>query len=829
MPRKSVHAEDIVYFPERILSKVSRVRDYPLTLIEAPSGFGKTTSFREYLRAHIPSSSRAFWYTSLGEPSTKAWGTICDLFDDVDPRVSRNLRSLDTPNRETMADVAAIMRECSCDRDSFLIIDNYQLVKSEVQSDIINAFSLHRNNTLHIVFITQKLSENTTWRAPDIHNIGPVDFSFDKRSVQRYFALAGLTLSSQELETVCAATGGWIAALKLQMLHYKATGGLAPANTMNDLIETSIWNRLSEEEKRFLLSVSLFECFSPRQASIMLEGVSNDVNIDEILRRNAFVPFVPNEGVYYMHSLLQNYLKSRFEETGEAFRRETYRRAGRACETVGEYFHATQFHIETGNYEAILSMPFTTQYFYNFRERSVIDLFERLVDECPEETLLKYPLALVTFGQQFFRDRRMLPFSKTTALVQKLLDAPSGLSGTELLRIRGEFSILMSFPQFNDIAKMSEYHRRAYDSLRHLSDPPRSVIFGGAMPWTMSGASVLFLYWRESGALKKTLSVMDECLPYYVALAGGHGAGGEYVLRAEAALFRGDDVEAEVMCHTALFEARSAGQIGNCLCASLVLARIMLLRGDGDSYTSIRRSILKDAQEAQQTSLLRIGDLCQAVTDLALGRLDDLPPWLRDAESIRKVVYTDGQPYAMMLHGMALLQEERFSELYGIAEPVMEFARRMHYMLPQVYYNIYLAVAKNAEGCRDEAVRHLEQALFLALPDEVYLPFAEHGDSLTPLFDSLQSAFPEDRVRALRSLCARQASGAEAVRKALSGSGCILSARQREVALLLKNGLSVKEISEKLFVTENTVKSITKAVYGKLGVHSRVELTKASF
>jgi len=100
---------------------------------------------------------------------------------------------------------------------------------------------------------------------------------------------------------------------------------------------------------------------------------------------------------------------------------------------------------------------------------------------------------------------------------------------------------------------------------------------------------------------------------------------------------------------------------------------------------------------------------------------------------------------------------------------------------------------------------------------------------LTPLFDSLQSAFPEDRMRALRSLCARQASGAEAVRKTLSGSGSILSARQREVALLLKEGLSVKEIASKLFITENTVKSITKAVYGKLGIHSRVELTKASF
>ena len=348
------------------------------------------------------------------------------------------------------------------------------------------------------------------------------------------------------------------------------------------------------------------------------------------------------------------------------------------------------------------------------------------------------------------------------------------------------------------------------------------------MPWTLSGASVLFLYWRKSGGLEKTLSVMDDSLPYYVTLAGGHGAGGACILRAEASLLRGDDSEAEILCHKAIYEASAAGQTGNCLCAELLLARVAILRGDYEAYTSIRQNIVKRAKEANQTSMLRIGDLCLAHTDLALGRQEDLPSWLRDAESIRKVVYADGQPYALMLHGMALLRERRYEELYCIAESVKDVARRMNYLLPQVYYSIYLAAAKSAQGRRTEALPHLKEALSLALPDRVYLPFAEHEEYLTPLLQSLRGDLPTEETATLLELCTRQTAGTDAIRRALSGTRSPLSDRQREIALLLKEGLSVKKIADKLFITENTVKSITKTVYGKLGVHSRIELIKIS-
>ena len=48
--------------------------------------------------------------------------------------------------------------------------------------------------------------------------------------------------------------------------------------------------------------------------------------------------------------------------------------------------------------------------------------------------------------------------------------------------------------------------------------------------------------------------------------------------------------------------------------------------------------------------------------------------------------------------------------------------------------------------------------------------------------------------------------------------------REGEIFLLLAQGYTMPAISEKLFVSENTVKSHVKAIYQKLDIHSRTEL-----
>jgi len=54
-----------------------------------------------------------------------------------------------------------------------------------------------------------------------------------------------------------------------------------------------------------------------------------------------------------------------------------------------------------------------------------------------------------------------------------------------------------------------------------------------------------------------------------------------------------------------------------------------------------------------------------------------------------------------------------------------------------------------------------------------------------------------------------------------------LTKRRRQVAALACYGLSNRQIAEKLGVTEGTVKIHLHAIYEKLDIHSRAELTTA--
>ena len=56
-----------------------------------------------------------------------------------------------------------------------------------------------------------------------------------------------------------------------------------------------------------------------------------------------------------------------------------------------------------------------------------------------------------------------------------------------------------------------------------------------------------------------------------------------------------------------------------------------------------------------------------------------------------------------------------------------------------------------------------------------------------------------------------------------------LTAREREILLLLKDGYSRKEIAKKLFLSEDTVRSHIRNIYEKFEVHNRAQALKLVF
>jgi LuxR family maltose regulon positive regulatory protein len=67
------------------------------------------------------------------------------------------------------------------------------------------------------------------------------------------------------------------------------------------------------------------------------------------------------------------------------------------------------------------------------------------------------------------------------------------------------------------------------------------------------------------------------------------------------------------------------------------------------------------------------------------------------------------------------------------------------------------------------------------------------------------------------------------VGKTLAEVNSSLTRWEREIALLAKKRLTVREIADELFLTENTVKSAMKIIYRKLDIHSKAELSALNF
>ncbi len=121
----------------------------------------------------------------------------------------------------------------------------------------------------------------------------------------------------------------------------------------------------------------------------------------------------------------------------------------------------------------------------------------------------------------------------------------------------------------------------------------------------------------------------------------------------------------------------------------------------------------------------------------------------------------------------------------------------------------------------------LGRALTLAEPRGFYRIFVDEGPSIAPLlYQALDRGIAPDYVR--RLLGAFPIDEPEQVDHAEPPgfeAGYIEPLTEREIQILqlIAAGLTNPEIATRLFLSLHTVKTHTRNIYGKLGVHTRTE------
>ena len=142
-------------------------------------------------------------------------------------------------------------------------------------------------------------------------------------------------------------------------------------------------------------------------------------------------------------------------------------------------------------------------------------------------------------------------------------------------------------------------------------------------------------------------------------------------------------------------------------------------------------------------------------------------------------------------------------------------------VLGTVYAHIHLASAFSLQNRDSEARTELLEALRLAMPDRILIPFAENGIYLRKTMDKVRKdgLYCEELDRIFQLMDQIEGSAEKILREKF---GVIpdygLTEREMEVAKLAADCMPTTEIARQLELSPNTVKNHLKHVFDKMGI-----------
>lgn len=802
------------YFSPRLSALLDGMLTAKTTIISAPAGYGKTTAARYVLNRHLPGGAAVYHLDCVEEPAGAAWKRFGRAIQKIDNRIGNALLKIGLPDEDTKGDAAYLFTELVCAEETWLVIDDFQLFQTAVPETVWNALIEHGAENLHTVILTQRPVKMRMTLKPGVLYLGREEMRLTESETGEYFAWCGVSPSPEQVRTVSRYTEGWIAALRLQLKCYMDTGSFLDTRDIHRLIGEVVWDKLTREEQNFLLLISPFDSYTYRQAAHMLNLQEAPEYVRTLSLHNNFIFEDAHGHLFRPHSTLLEFLRGELAALPEETRRHIFTCAGEWCGLNGQSEQAMYFFHRVGDYEKILSLEFRGMEFERTEETRVADLLLDILDHTDAEMKLRYPVSVVKIIFILFGAGRYEEFGRWCGGMSALC-AGSSLPEPEKNRLSGELSLLTSFTRFNDITEMGTLMRRAHEL---LGGRPSLIQMNDA--WSFGCPSALFLYHSAPGRLDRELADMTENCCHYFALTQGHGSGGDVLMAAEAHYHRGEMEHAEILAYKALYQAENKRQECVCIGAALLLGRLAVVRGDGDGFSSVLERIAGYAAQNPIKSNRMEADMAAASLMELVGAEQDIPLWLREGDISEKRLFAMSIPYAQTLFGKYMIQSGKPEIWLGMERDALALAELLHCCMAMLYGKILTAAAWQARGKMPEAISALKEALDMAIPDALYMPFAENRALLEPLLTEHCSRTEREKIFALAQ---KQETGAEAVRR-----GCYLSSlpfglteREYEVAELAARGLRNQAIAQTLFVTDNTVKKHLKTIFQKMDVRSR--------
>ena len=797
-----------VYISERLQESLRPISRCAMTTVVAPMGYGKTTAVNWYLserakaetphiiRISVYSDNLAIFWKSVQEAFARAG--FCFLREYPCPTDAAGGGLLVDDLCHTLAG------ETPC----YLFIDDFHLLTDKRAALFLCMLANRLPANVHLIVASRDRflpAAEAVRLGAKVYQIGTEQLRLNHTELAVYAHRCGTELSDAQVESLLYSSEGWFSAVYLNLRTLSERGVLPSRHS--DIYATftaAMIDPLPEKQREFLAVMGLADEFTVEMA----QCITGDPDAGQILslltEQNAFVTRLPDGVTYRFHHMMKACAERRFLRLDAETQRLYWERFGLWYEQHRQYLHAIAAYRRSENYDALLRVIRSDAgiLLASLKPEDVLDA----LDNCPAETLKAYPLAILVLMRRMFTWRQIPKMLELKALLLAAIEEHPELSEEERGNLLGECDLIMSFLCYNDISAMSRLHRSAS---AQMSRPAISIQSGGG--WTFGSPSVLMMFYRAPGELERELAEMDECMPHYYQVTNHHGQGAETIMRAEALFCQGRFTDAHIELERAYAQVKNNGQVNMALCCDFLSRRLSRYTDVEQRYTFAER--YAELLRYHDAAWINLWSATSAYYHALQGEADKIPEIFSQHRLSDINMLAPGKPMMEMIENQVYLAQGAYARMVGRSAELLAVCEAMHYALVALHLRVQTAAAYEKLGKIEEARAWLKKALSDAAPDGLVMPFVENYDYIKPLLARETQSPLAAQIMALGE--AARARSMASVRPAVFDA---LTTREYEIVELMGQRLSNREIAEKLYLSEGSVKQYVNQIYSKLHI-----------
>jgi len=332
----------------RLINRLLNNLNYPLTLVTANAGSGKTTLVADFLRTH----KRQFVWYQLDHTDADPSVFLGYLGFGIRQQVPGFGEAMFSYLQEATGELAqhperavdVFLNEVldRVEQQLILVLDDYHHLGMETGVHaVLDRLLAYLPDVLHVIIISRELPSLALGRLRTHSPSATIDRSdllfTDEETQELFRKVFDLELTADQLAEYRERTHGWITALQLvrQVAHRSVLSSREGQAGVLDLVEVlrqserdifdyfaeEVFSDESDDVRKLLLEVSLLDRIELDSCTALYPGLSCSRVLPNLVRRNVFMSVASDSRgeEYRLHPLFQNFLRRRFRtEIGRA-------------------------------------------------------------------------------------------------------------------------------------------------------------------------------------------------------------------------------------------------------------------------------------------------------------------------------------------------------------------------------------------------------------------------------------------------------------------------------------------------------------------------------